>query len=193
MLFAVKMGPKKFQWHRAESREINSVNKCIGQVPFLAFSFLYFPLSLSFFFTLSFSHQAFDLAYHLWCGSAQKQHETHHAEIHQIESRLKSLENHYRALRRKVDDLKTHQKHQLSMEDTVISSEEERLEIPILPFNRSRRGSRASGLGILGGSLFTDDFFSCRNKVILHPILSPALEATRFHHFGGQTGSAPMK
>ncbi|CAG5082412.1 Oidioi.mRNA.OKI2018_I69.PAR.g10120.t1.cds [Oikopleura dioica] len=130
LLFAVKMGPKKFQWHRAESREINSVNKCIGQ--------------------------AFDLAYHLWCGSAQKQHETHHAEIHQIESRLKSLENHYRALRRKVDDLKTHQKHQLSMEDTVISSEEERLEIPILPFNRSRRGSRASGLGILGGDSSSD-------------------------------------
>lgn len=178
------MGPKKFQWHRAESREINSINQCIGQVPFFPlFFFLFLLLSLF----LSF-HQAFDLAYHLWCGSAQKQHETHHAEIHQIESRLKSLENHYRALRRKVDDLKTHQKHQLSMEDTVISSEEERLEIPILPFNRSRRGSHASGLGVLGGSLFIDDFFSYQNQVNHHRTLSPALEARRFHPFGDQTG-----
>ncbi|CBY19212.1 unnamed protein product [Oikopleura dioica] len=127
LLFAVKIAPKKFQWHRAESREITSVSQCLGQ--------------------------AFDLAYHLWCGSAQKQHETHHAEIHQIESRLKNLENHYRALRRKCDDLKTHQKHQASMEDTVLSSEEDLplLDIPILPSNRSRRGSHASGLAMLGG------------------------------------------
>jgi len=116
---------------------------------FSIFSFFFFP---SFSFTL-YLQQAFDLAYHLWCGSAQKQHETHHAEIHQIESRLKNLENHYRALRRKCDDLKTHQKHQASMEDTVLSSEEDfpLLDIPILPSNRSRRGSHASGLAMLGG------------------------------------------
>ena len=113
---------------------------------------LFPPSLLSFLFFTPFSYQAFDLAYHLWCGSAQKQHETHHAEIHQIESRLKNLENHYRALRRKCDDLKTHQKaHQASMEDTVLSSEEDLLDIPISFPNRSRRGSHASGLAMLGG------------------------------------------
>lgn len=109
------------------------------------------PSFFLFLFFTPFSYQAFDLAYHLWCGSAQKQHETHHAEIHQIESRLKNLENHYRALRRKCDDLKTHQKHQASMEDTVLSSEEDLLDIPIGIPNRSRRGSHASGLTMLGG------------------------------------------
>ena len=146
LLFAVKIGPKKFQWHRAESREIKSVSQCIGQVFLDWFSssfFLYFLLHFS-------SHKAFDLAYHLWCGSAQKQHETHHQEIHQIESRLKNLETHYRALRRKVDDLKTHQKNQVSMEETLLSSEDAMLEIPVLPFNRSRRGSHASGLALSG-------------------------------------------
>ena len=59
----------------------------------------HFLLSL---FEIFFLLQAFDLAYHLWCGSAKFQHEQQKQELFKFDQRIKKLEIESREIQRKL-------------------------------------------------------------------------------------------
>jgi len=82
------------------------------------------------------------------------------------------------------------------MEDTVLSSEEDLLDIPIGIPNRSRRGSHASGLTLLGGHGSYILAFLGKNHYqaeIPRQILFQALQVKKFPHFDDQIGFPQMR